>query len=272
MSHRDFVFTSKELSLILSNPLLTQKRKILIILLKYLLKNLEKVTNKLYNDVYRHPLPLKLTKKEQASFDKAETCHICKKELLTDKVRDHCHFTDQYRGAAHNSCNLQCRKPLILPVIFHNLQGYDAHLFIKQLSSLKGELNCIPSTEEKYISFSKKIKVDEYKSKRTGEMVSLNFEIRFIDSFKFLQTSLANLVGNLQPEDFKNTKEIFKDNVDLLTRKGVYPYDYVSSIEKLSETQLPPKEEFYSKLNDEEISDDDYQHAINVGIHSNVKQ
>ena len=76
--------------------------------------------------------------------------------------------------------------------------------------------------------------------------------------------SLANLVGNLQLEDFHNTKEIFKDNTHLLTRKGVYPYDYVSSIEKLSETQLPPKDQFYSKLNDEDISDDDYHHALNV--------
>ena len=181
-----------------------------------------------------------------------------------DKVRDHCHFTGKYRGAAHNNCNLQYRKPMIVPVIFHNLQGYDAHLFIKQLSQIPGELTCIPSTEEKYIFFSKKIKVDEYKSRRTGEMVSLYFEIRFIDSFKFLQTSLANLVCNLQPDDFHNTKEIFRENVELLTRKGVYPYDYVSSNEKLSETQLPPKEEFYSKLNDEDITDDDYQHAINV--------
>ena len=225
---------------------------------------LAKVTIKLYNDFYRRPISLRLTRQEQISFDKAETCHICKKELLSDKVRDHCHFTGQYRGAAHNSCNLQCKKPMILPVIFHNLQGYDAHLFIKQLAYLPGELNCIPSTEEKYISFSKKIKVDEYKSRRTGEMVSLYFEIRFIDSLKFLQTSLANLVGNLQPEDFHNTKEIFKENVNLLTRKGVYPYDYVSSMEKLSETQLPPKEEFYSHLNDGGITDEDYQHAINV--------
>ena len=222
------------------------------------------ITNDIYNIFYRYPKPLKLTKQEPASFEKAKTCHICSKELKSDKVRDHCHFTGQYRGAAHNRCNLQCRKPLILPVIFHNLQGYDAHLFIKQLSGLKGELNCIPSTEEKYISFSKKIKVDEYKSKRTGEMVTLNFEIRFIDSFKFLQTSLANLVGNLQPDDFYNTKKIFKENVGLLTRKGVYPYDYVSSIEKLSETQLLPKDQFYSKLNDEDITDEDYQHALNV--------
>ena len=70
------------------------------------------------------------------------------------KVRDHCHFTGQYRGAAHNSCNLKCRKPMIIPVIFHNLQGYDAHLFIKELSKIPGELNCIPSTEEKYISLN----------------------------------------------------------------------------------------------------------------------
>ena len=225
---------------------------------------LAKVTQKLFDDFYRHPKPLRLTEEEQASFKEARICHICLGNLDGDRVRDHCHFTGQYRGASHNSCNLQCRKPLILPVIFHNLQGYDAHLFIKKLSSLKGELNCIPSTEEKYISFSKKIKVDEYRSKRTGEMVSLNFELRFIDSFKFLQTSLANLVGNLQPDDFQNTKEIMKDNIELLFRKGVYPYDYVSSLEKLSETQLPTKEQFYSRLNDEDISEEDYSHAINV--------
>lgn len=77
-----------------------------------------------------------------------------------------------------------------------------------------------------YISFSKKIKVDDYESRKNGETVSLNFEIRFIDSFKFLQTSLANLVSNLQPSDFKNTNAIVKNNVGLLTQKGVYPHEY----------------------------------------------
>ena len=245
-------------------PIIYTKKKERDDVAKIFVEKLTKVTNKIYNDFYCRPIPLRLTRQEQKSFDKAKTCYICNKELLDDKVRDHCHFTGKYRGAAHNSCNLQCRKPMILPVIFHNLQGYDAHLSIKQLACLPGEFNCIPSTEEKYISFSKKIKVDEYKSRRNGEMISLYFEIRFIDSFKFLQTSLANLVSNLQPDDFHNTKEVFKENVDLLTRKGVYPYDYVSSMEKLSETQLPSKDSFYSKLNDEEINDDDYQHAINV--------
>ena len=107
------------------------------------------------------------------------------------------------------------------------------------------------------------MKVDEYQNK-DGKTISLNFELRFIDSFKFLQTSLANLVKNLQPDDFVNTKEIFRDKIDLLTRKGVYPYDYVSSIKKFAETQLPPQKEFYSKLNDEDITDDEYQHALNV--------
>ena len=205
-----------------------------------------------------------MSAKDQKLFNEAKTCHICSLELKDDKVRDHCHFTGKYRGAAHNKCNLDCRKLKVLPVIFHNLQGYDAHLFIKQLARLPGDLNCIPSTEEKYISFSKSIKVDEYRSNKSGLMVPINFEIRFLDSFKFLQTSLANLVSNLSPDDFKNTRNAFKKNVELLTRKGVYPYDYVSSLEKLSETCLPPKEEFYSKLNDEDISDEDYQHAINV--------
>ena len=187
------------------------------------------LTNKIYNDFYRRPIPMKWNMTKQHEHYSAAKCHICGGELNDDKVRDHCHFTGQYRGAAHNSCNLQCRKPLIIPVIFHNLQGYDAHLFIKQLACLLGDLNCIPSTEEKYVSFSKKINVDEYKSRRKGETVSLNFEIRFIDSYKFLKTSLDNLVSNLQPSDFCNTRAFIKNNVERLTKKGVYPYDYVSS-------------------------------------------
>ena len=229
---------------------------------KVFVEKISEVTKGIYNDFYQRPKPLRLTSAEQKSFDTTVNCHICSRELKEDKVTDHCHFTGQYRGAAHNKCNLQCRKPKILPVIFHNLQGYDSHLFIKQLARLEGDLNCIPSTEEKYISFSKSIKVDEYYSSKVGKMVDVNFEIRFLDSFKFLQTSLANLVGNLSPDDFINTKNVFKKNTELLTRKGVYPYDYVSSLDKLSETQLPPKEEFYSHLNDEDISDEDYQHAI----------
>ena len=230
---------------------------------KIFVEKIAEVTKSIYNDFYCRPKPLRLTSEEQKLFQQAKTCHICSCELKNDKVRDHCHFTGNYRGAAHNKCNLMCKKPRVLPVIFHNLQGYDAHLFIKQLAKIDGELDCIPSTEEKYISFSKTIKVGEYKH-ISGKILPINFEIKFLDSFKFLQTSLANLVSNLSSDDFNNTKHVFKKNTLLLSRKGVYPYDYVSSIDKLSETQLPPKDEFYSKLNDEDISDEDYQHAIKV--------
>ena len=129
-------------------------------------------------------------------------------------------------------------------MIFHNLQGYDSHLFIKQLAEVSGELGCIPSTEEKYISFSKRITVDHYYSKNMGKLLPKKFEIRFIDSFKFLSTSLADLVENLEPSDFKILNRIIKNNSSLLTRKGVYPYDYVTSIDKLKETKLHQKKHF----------------------------
>ena len=227
-------------------------------------QKLEKVTNKIYKDFYMRSKSINITQKQYKEYLRQSICHLCREEILEgDKVCDHCHFTGQYRGAAHRNCNLQCRKPMVIPVIFHNLQGYDAHLFIKQLNKIKGDFTCIPSTEEKYISFSKKVKVDEYQNKE-GKTVSLNFELRFIDSFKFLQTNLAKLVANLHPDDFINTREIFPNNTTLLTKKGVYPYDYVSSLLKFDETQLPPREEFYSKLTDEHISDEEYQHALNV--------
>ena len=198
-------------------------------------------------------------------------CHICEQGLSVCektghifKARDHCHFTGEYRGAAHNECNFKCKKPLILPVIFHNLQDYDSHLFIKQLAKVSGDLSCIPSIEEKYISFSQKIKIGEYLSRKKEKLFPIKFEIRFIDSYKFLKSSLANLVSNLQPSDFKNLIRVIKNNTSLLTRKGIYPYDHVSSIDILQETKLPSKDLFYSKVNDEEISDEDYQHAIQV--------
>ena len=225
------------------------------------------LTHKIYKDYYQKPKPLVLTKEEEKEFQSVTICHICEEKLSLDKkskVRDHCHFTGKYRGAAHNKCNLECRKPLILPVVFHNLQGYDAHLFIKKLAKVQGDLFSIPTTEEKYITFSKFIAVDQYYSKKREKVLFKKFEIRFIDSFKFLQTSLANLVSNLQPSDFLNLQKNVKTNSSLSTRKGVYPYDYVTSIEQLKETKLPPKEAFYSKLLNEEISDEDYHHAHNV--------
>ena len=102
--------------------------------------------------------------KEKERYNEEARCWICKKEFgkNEEKVKDHCHYTGRYRGAAHNECNLKYRKPDFTPVIFHNLSGYDSRLFIKNLGFSEGNIDCIPNNEEKYISFSKKIKVGTY--------------------------------------------------------------------------------------------------------------
>ena len=253
---------------------------------KIFVEKLAEAVKIIYNDFYRRPKKLYITEEQEESFKEEKNCHICKKEIEEGekKVKDHCHFTGKYRGPAHNRCNLKCRKPLVLPVIFHNLQSYDAHLFIKQLASIPGKFTCIPSTEERYITFSKHIKVGEYKTRKIDKegnyvviIKDINFEIRFIDSLKFLNSSLEQLVKNLKKKDgdedeyFYNIKQDFKRNTELVTKKGVYPYDYVTDLSILLETQLPPKKAFYSKLNDEDISDEQYAHAKKVWNTFNCK-
>ena len=208
-----------------------------------------------------------ISPQEQKDFLNAEFCWICQKKFKKDekKVRDHDHFTGKFRGAAHNKCNLQFKKPQFTPVIFHNLSGYDAHLFVKNLGVSEGNIKCIPNNEEKYISFSKEIVVDSWE--KDGKTFDVKHEIRFLDSFKFMASSLSGLVDNLARsgmEKFQNLKKEFKENFELLTQKGVYPYDYMNCLEKFSETQLPIKEDFYSKLNDCNITDKEYKHAQDI--------
>ena len=102
--------------------------------------------------------------KEKERYNEETRCWICRGEFgeNEEKVKDHCHYTGRYRGAAHNECNLKYRNPNVTPVVFHNLSGYDSHLFIKNLGFSEGNIDCIPNNEEKYISFSKKIKVGTY--------------------------------------------------------------------------------------------------------------
>ena len=235
------------------------------------IKKIGEYTQLIYDKYYKKKKKMFLSPEEEKDFREAKCCSICEEELGNDRVRDHCHITGKYRGAAHNSCNLNCRLPRIIPVIFHNLQSYDAHLFIKKIGNLKGTFKCIPNTEEKYMSFSKTITVGNYLDRKKNILKNINFEIRFIDSLKFLNSSLDKLAKNLDKKDFHSIKQEFQYNVELLTKKGVYPYDYVNDLSKMLETQLPSKEKFYSKLNDEILSDDDYQHAINVWSTFNCK-
>ena len=127
-------------------------------------------------------------------------------------------------------------------MIFHNLAGYDAHLFIKNLGKTEGEIDCIPNNEEKYISFTKKIIVDTFTNKE-GEEIEVKRDLRFIDSFKFLLTGLDKLVANLT--DYPEISKFFQDpQLQLLLRKGVYPYDYVELVGKTPGNQPSTQRSF----------------------------
>ena len=235
-------------------------------------ESLEEEVKSIYKD---HPKKMMIfTKEDNANYKKSDSCWLCGEGFTPRgthqgekdwKVRDHCHYTGKYRGAAHNSCNIKFRRPKFTPVIFHNLAGYDAHLFIKNLGVSEGNIDCIPNNEEKYISFTKHVEVDRFTPRGENNEVIVKRELRFIDSFKFMSSSLDELVNNLDEKDFVNTKKYFStEQMKLLKRKGVYPYEWLDSIDKLNETQLPPKKAFFSKMSGEGISNKDYEHAQKV--------
>ena len=217
--------------------------------------------------------PLKMTKEDEKDFQKAIKCHICDQQY-TDKdirVRDHCHITGKFRGSAHQDCNLKLQiKPetIKIPVIFHNLRGYDSHFIMQEIGKIakehtytnkKGEkvemnINCIPNNMEKYMAFM------------------LGNHLVFLDSFQFMSSSLDNLVKNLPDEAFKYTKQEFeKEQFNLMKQKGIYPYDHMDSFDRFNETKLPVQQDFYSILNNEHISDEQYKHTQNVWNTFNLK-
>ena len=208
-----------------------------------------------------------MTEKQTVKFITAKECHICFKKFSPKdrKVRDHCHYTVKYRGAAHSSCNLRYRIPDYIPVVFHNLAGYDAHLFIKELAKHTTKIGVIAKNTENYISFSVKVEVDKFIDK-AGNEKSKEIELRFIDSFKFMSSSLDSLVNNLAKggHEFWGFEKHNSKQKELLIRKGVYPYEYMDSWDTFEEKRLPSKDKFYSKLNMSGISEKDHSHACKV--------
>ena len=210
--------------------------------------------------------PLKMTDNDELSFKLEQKCYICE-ESYKDKdvrVRDYCHITGKYRGSAHQDCNLKLRlnpEEIKIPVIFHNLRGYDSHFIMQQIGEItkkrtyknnKGEekqmnINAIPNNMEKYMAFM------------------LGNHLTFLDSFQFMSSSLDKLVSNLPNDALMYTSEEFQDKkLKLMSQKGVYPYDYMDSFDRFDEQTLPAKKEFYSIMNDQHILDEDYNHAQNV--------
>ena len=154
----------------------------------------------------------------------AEKCHICLKEFndpKNKKVRDHCHYTGLYRGAAYD---LKYKIPDHIPIVFHNLSGYDAHLFIKELGRRfnKNDIGVIAENKEKYIRFNVKINVKLAGVKdEDGKEVHKNIQLRFIDSFRFMASGLNKLASNLCGTSGIQCDKC-KGNMELINISGDY--------------------------------------------------
>ena len=229
---------------------------------------LENEVKNIYNKYWKNPKPMeKLNADQLLDYKQAAVCNICKKPFntLNFKCKDHCHISGKFRGAAHSICNLNFRLHYFIPVFFHNLAGYDAHLFIKQLAGEVGGIEIIPTSTEKYITFSKRICVDK-KILSNGEEREINVQLRFIDSFRFMASSLDKLSKNLDAVHCTELKKFFPDDekFNLLKRKGIFPYSFIDNIEKLNETNLPPHEKFYNEITCENVTFEEYERAKKI--------
>ena len=157
-----------------------------------------------------------MTNEDEEIYNNSQICWICKEELNTDKVRDHCHVTGKFRGAAHNNCNLKLKIPRKLPIFFHNLQGYDGHIIFKEPNNFDVDISVIPKGIDKHMS------------------IIGNRHITFIDSLQFHNSSLDTLASNLNNEDFKYlVLEFGIDKLEILKRKDAYPYEWVIHMKNL---------------------------------------
>ena len=190
--------------------------------------------------------PLKMTDDDELCFKRMNKCHICNKKY-TDKdvrVRDYCHVTGKFRGSAHQECNLKLKitsESIKIPVVFHNLRGYDSHLIMQQIGEIaKNHGYKNKMGEEQHL----KVNVVLNNMKKCMAFM-LADHLTFIDSFQFMSSSLDKLISNLPKEAFKYTSEEFvSKKFDLMSQKGVCPYDFMDCLEKFNLMKLPTKEQF----------------------------
>jgi len=134
---------------------------------------------------------------EEKTYQECNVCNLCKCSLAgADKVRDHDHLTGKFRQTLCSRCNLVLQQPKFVPVFFHNLSNYDSHFIITELGYDTQAIDVIPNSEEKFICFSKHI--------------SSSFTIRFIDTFRFMASSLSSLAENLVTPELENFRETAK--------------------------------------------------------------
>jgi len=192
---------------------------------------------------------MRMSLDDQQIFDNSLNCSICQKGLGTDKVRDHC----------HSKCNLDYKVKICIPVFFHNFSKYDCHLFFQELGKIPVEISLIPINKENYNSVSKKI----------NSLSGNSFEIRFLDTYRFMPSSLDTLASNLVDDQLNTVKSFFSNDIEfrLMRKEGIYPYECLDSASRLEETSLPQREAFYSNLTERECSQEDYDQALKIWSH-----
>ena len=220
---------------------------------------------------------LNMEKNDWPAFFRAKLCHICDEFLGADRVRDHCHLTGKFRGAAHAKCNVALRLNKDVTVAIHNLRRYDGHIIMNELGNICAshpsmEINAIAKNMEDYLSFSVKLTTETGKRRQDGSSATQSYKIRFIDTCQFLPSSLDMLASSLHEDQFVSMKRNFsKMEIEKLTRKQVYPYDYMSTWKRFEETRLPQQTDFYNILTNSNLSDKDYQHASDLWNHFNIQ-
>ena len=163
--------------------------------MKKFCKDLREHATKIINYEKKQMIPL--TTKEEIYRNKQKICYICKKEFNNNdkkqqKVRDHCHYTGKYRGAAHNICNLRYKVHKEIPVVYHNGSTCDYHFIIKELvKEFVGNFECLGENTGKYLTFSVPLK-----KKIKNKDIEITYNIKFIDSYRFMSSSLSKLVDN----------------------------------------------------------------------------
>ncbi|CAI6374841.1 unnamed protein product [Macrosiphum euphorbiae] len=197
-------------------------------------------------------IPLIMTEGEEKTHQECNACNSCKCILVGgDNVRDHDHLTGKFRQTLCSRCNLELQQPKFVPVFFHNLSNYDSHFIITELGYDTQAINVIPNSEEKFISFSK--------------YISSTFTVGFIDTFRFMASSLSSLAENLVTPEHENFRETAKHfvarDLPLVTRKGLYPYEYTDSWEYLEYRRRPSNRDFFSMLTETGIKEEDFEYA-----------
>ena len=209
--------------------------------------------SKLIGSILERITPMELTKEEFAEYKRADACHICGLEVASSaKVRDHCHFTGKFVGAAHAACNLNRRRKYKIPIYAHNFSSYDAHFLLQAIVNHRDyipNLSAMCFNSQKFRSIS----IDIF---------------NFVDSMQFISDSLHNIAKQLYSSnwDYKimENSGIYttRTQKDLLMKKGVFPYEFMTSLSKFKKLKtFPDKSAFYSALYESSISDEEYEHG-----------